>query len=159
MTLAACSLCSASSSTSDSQVEEEVRRLTEAYFRALAEGNFDAAFARISPTMGVTGTTWRESKRSLRAILGEPVRFAITKVTIYDNPADAPRAGLYVAADFTNEFRNAPMHCGYLVWTRAANGQFEISREDAGHVTSEQLAAIPVSQHAQIRQQMRCAAR
>src|SRR5690606_38689574 len=107
----------------------------------------------------VAETTWKESKRSLHAILGEPVRFTITKVTVYDNPPDSPGPGVYVAADFTNEFRNAPMHCGYLVWTRAANGQFEITREDAGHVTSEQLAAIPVSQHAQIRQQMRCAAR
>jgi hypothetical protein len=37
-------------------------------------------------------------------------------------------------------------------------GEFRIIREEAGHVTAEQLRSIPVAQHAEIRQRLRCVA-
>jgi hypothetical protein len=100
--------------------------------------------------------SWKIGKRSFQQLAGDPVEIKITKVTVYDNPATAPEPGLYVAADYSNVYRNAPIHCGYLMWFRSIGGEFRITREETGHVTAEQLKTIPSSQIPEIKQKLRC---
>jgi hypothetical protein len=61
-----------------------------------------------------------------------------------------------VAADFSNAYRNVPIHCGYLMWFRPIDGEFRIIREESGHITAEQLSRIPASQLPEIKQRFRC---
>jgi hypothetical protein len=154
--VAAARLPTLSSPEQAREIEAVIRGKSEDYFRQIAAGNIDQVYAQTSPSIGVDEATWKTSKRSLQAVLGELVRISITRVTVYDNPADALEPGLYVAADYTNEFSNAPLHCGYLMWFRPIGGDFRVHREEAGHVTAAQYQAMPAAQHDRIREQMRC---
>jgi hypothetical protein len=138
-------------------VEEDIRKLTEAHFRLLATGQIDAAFAQVDAAgLGGDAASWMKNERSFQSIAGAPTSITILKVTVYDNPDGAPTPGLYVAADFRNAYANVPFQCGYLMWFRERDGRFRITRQEKGHVTAEQLKAIPVGQHAEIKRRLRC---
>jgi hypothetical protein len=141
------------------QVQEEVGHKSEAYLRLIAAGRLDEAYAQVSAAaMGVDEASWKSEKKAFHLAAGEPVRISIVKITVYDNPAEAPEPGLYVAADFGNEFKNIPIHCGYLMWFRPVGGNFRITREETGYVTAEQLKAIPSTQLPEIKQRLHCVA-
>jgi hypothetical protein len=138
-------------------VQDDIRARSEAYFQLIADERFDDAFVQVSTGgMGVDEATWKDQKQSFQATAGEPLRISIVKVTVYDNPAEAPEPGLYVAADFSNVYRNVPIHCGYLMWFRSIGGSFHITREETGFVTAEQLKTIPGSQLPAIKAKLRC---
>lgn len=139
------------------KAQDDIRLSTEAYFRSIVEGRVDEAFDLMSDaTTGGNEADWKRKALEFRETAGKPVQISIVKVTVYDNPPEAPEPGLYVAADFNNVFENVPIHCGYLMWFRPIGGEFRISRTEIGIITAEQLKAIPDAQHAEARQRMRC---
>lgn len=141
------------------RAQNEVKLKSEAYFQFIASKRIDEAFAHIAAArMGVNEARWKSDKLSFQAMAGEPLEISIKKITVYDNPAGAPEPGLYVAADYSNVYRNVPIHCGYLLWFRQSGGEFRITREETGHVTSEQLKSIPSSQLPEIKRALRCVA-
>jgi hypothetical protein len=141
------------------QVQEEIRRKSEEYFRLMVAGQLDEAYAQVSANrLGVDEAAWKHGKQSFRETAGDPLRISIVKITVYDNPAEAPEPGLYVAADFGNEFKNVPIQCGYLMWFRPAGGNFLITREETSYVTAQQLKSIPSTQLPEIKRRLRCVA-
>jgi len=141
------------------RVQEEVKLKSEAYFQLIASKRSDEALTQVAVAgMGVSAARWRSDKRSFQTMAGEPLEISIRKITVYDNPAAAPRPGLYVAADYSNVYRDVPIHCGYLMWFRPIGGELRITREESGHVTSEQLRSIPSAQLPEIKRRLRCLA-
>jgi len=142
------------------KVQSEVRLKSEAYFKLIASKQVDEAFTHLSATLrsGVTEARWKGDKLSFQVAAGEATQVVIAKVTVYDNPAGAPEPGLYVAADYSNTYREVPIHCGYLMWFRPVGGEFRITREETGHVTSEQLKSIPNAQLSETKRKLRCPA-
>jgi Protein of unknown function (DUF4019) len=121
------------------------------------DGKFEEAYAdKASAAEGGDRTEWIAGARDFRSAAGQPVRLEVVKVTVYDNPADAPEPGLYVAADFVNAFANFPYHCGYLMWFRPVGGEFRITREEAGAIAAEQVASLTPDRLAEAKRQMRC---
>jgi hypothetical protein len=130
---------------------------TERHFRLLGEGRVDEAYKDLDLATGTWNeAAWKQARRELQALAGALHQINITKVTVYENPAGAPAPGLYVAADYRNTWLNVPLHCGYLVWHRSANGEFLVTREETGHVTAAQLQAMPAQQQQQVAQALRC---
>jgi hypothetical protein len=142
------------------RIQEEIRARTEAHFRLLAANRLDEAYAQVDArSMGQDEQAWKRARQSFQALAGEPVKLSIIKVTVYDNPAEAAQPGLYVAADYSNEYRNVPVHCGYLMWFRPiGGGEFRVTREETGHITAEQLGSLPAAQLPAIKQSLRCVA-
>lgn len=141
------------------RVKEDIQLRSEEHFRLIAERSIDDAYAQVSADgMNVDETKWKNEKLAFQTTAGEPLEISIVKVTVYDNPPEAPEPGLYVAADFSNVYRNVPIHCGYLMWFRSTGGSFRITREETGHVTSEQLKSIPSAQLPEIKRKLRCVA-
>jgi hypothetical protein len=140
------------------RVQNEVKLKSEAYFQLIASKRIDEAFAQVAARMGVNEARWKSDKLSFQAMAGEPLAISIRKITVYDNPAGAPEPGLYVAADYSNVYRDVPIHCGYLMWFRPVGGEFRITREETGHVTSEQLKSIPSAQLPEIKRRLLCLA-
>jgi len=105
-----------------------------------------------------TAESWKVDKQSFRSEVGARVSITIARLTVYENPPNAPGPGIYIAADFNNQYELAPIHCGYLMWFRGEDGEFRIVREETGHVTAESLAMIPSDQIPFIRQRLRCIA-
>ena len=141
------------------RVQNEVKLKSEAYFQLIASKRIEEAVTQVAiARMGVNEARWKSDKLSFQAMAGEPLEISIRKITVYDNPAGAPEPGLYVAADFSNVYRDVPIHCGYLLWFRPVDGDFRITREETGHVTSEQLKSIPSAQLPEIKRRLRCLA-
>jgi hypothetical protein len=139
------------------QVENEVQLKSIAYFRLVASKQVDEAVKQVATAgMGVGEEEWKNKKLSFQAMAGVPLAISISKITVYDNPAQAPEQGLYVAADYSNVYSNLPVHCGFLMWFRPIGGTFRITREETGHITSEQLKTIPSGQLPEIKRRLRC---
>jgi len=60
-------------------------------------------------------------------------------ISFYDSPSNAPKPGLYIAADYQNTFDSGALHCGYLIWFREASGEFKIIREETGVIKKDTL--------------------
>jgi hypothetical protein len=141
------------------RAQNEVKLKSEAYFKLIASKRVDEALIHVAITrMGLTEARWKSDKLAFQAMAGEPVQISLAKVTLYDNPTGAPQPGLYVAADYSNVYRDMPIHCGYLMWFRPIGGEFRITREESGHVTAEQLKSIPSAQLPEIKRRLRCVA-
>ena len=139
------------------RVQDDVRLWSEAWFRLIADKRVDDAYEQMSAgSRGGDEAAWKRDMLSFQATAGKPLQISIVKITVYDNPAEAPEPGLYVAADFNNRYENVPIHCGYLMWFRPVGGEFLISRTEIGRITSEQLKSIPAAQLPEIKQRMRC---
>ncbi len=147
--------------TSESEaqaIRNQVLVLSETYFNDIASSKFDKAYSVLADSMRSfsTKTSWVSEKNTFQSQVGDPRQITISKLTLYDNPPGAPNPGIYVAADYYNEFSNAPIHCGYVMWFKGQDGNFKIIREESGLVTSEQLAAIPTEQLPIVKQRLRC---
>ncbi|HEY7670946.1 MAG TPA: DUF4019 domain-containing protein [Gammaproteobacteria bacterium] len=142
------------------EVKNTVRAMSIEYFEDIANERYEKAYAVVDAGLRGLSTpeSWEAEKRSFRSDVGVPVKLQIARLTLYDNPPGAPQPGLYVAADFNNEYEEAPIHCGYLMWLRIEEGAFRIVREESGHVTSEQLLSMPDNQLSTIRQRFGCVA-
>jgi hypothetical protein len=57
----------------------------------------------------------------------------IKKITWYKNPPQAA-PGTYAAVDFSSQFTNANIHCGYLVWFEQGDGSFVMVREEVNFI-------------------------
>jgi hypothetical protein len=139
------------------QAAAKVLDETERYFRLLGTGKVDEAFTQLDRDSGTfSEAAWKRLKRDFLTLAGALQRIAITKVTVYENPASASKPGLYVAADYRITWANVRLQCGYLVWLRMRDGEFRILREETGHVTAEQLQAMPQAQRQTVEQALRC---
>lgn len=142
-------------------VESTVRSLTRSYFSEILDGKFSTAYSRWSrenqrlQSLNRRTAEWKQFQRDS----GQLLYLDLHTITLYDNPPNSPQPGLYVAVDYQNRFERAPYHCGYLVWFRNADGQFEIVREETGLLTYESVESIPQERLGEILEQFRCKAR
>ena len=141
------------------RIRADITKLSEEYFHLLAAKNFDVAYSEMREgAIGPNKSTWVRDKQAFQALAGDPIGISIVKITVYDNPSEAPEPGLYVAADFRNAYRNVPYECGYLMWHRPNGGIFGITRTEIGHVTTESLKLIPEAQRPELLRKLRCLA-
>ena len=142
-------------------IENEVQYLSRTYFSNLVNGNYEEAYDQLSESMRSYRSfeEWQSQFDAFMKQSGELVELNIHTITVYDNPPDAPQPGIYVAADYQNRFKDAPYHCGYLIWFRAEVGRFQIMREETGLITNEILGQVTDDQRAQLLTQLRCSAR
>jgi hypothetical protein len=148
------------SSPQSVEAENLVRAKSIEYFEDIGNERYEEAYAVVSESHRSYSTpeSWKIDKQSFRAEVGAPVSIRIARLTVYQNPPNAPEPGIYVAADFNNEHELAPIHCGYLMWYRGEDGEYRIVREETGHVTAESLTRIPSEQIPVIRERLRCVA-
>jgi len=98
---------------------------------ALHGARFEDAYAFFSADQKrtVAFEAWRADRVQFRAKVGAFEGRTIRKLTWYRNPPGA-QPGIYVAADFSDQFENAALHCGYVAWHQRMDGSFEIVHEE-----------------------------
>lgn len=138
-----------------------IQTLSEAYFANIFGSNYEKAFASLSAELQSYHPfdEWTAKIDQIRADIGSVSAINVHTITVYDNPLNAPKPGLYVAADYQNSFEKAPYHCGYLLWFREQSGNFRITREETGLITYETLQQVPNESQAYLLDQMMCIAR
>jgi hypothetical protein len=143
-------------------LEQHVRSMSKRYFDDVYSGKYGEGFDLMSAEMQSFRAyeEWAAQMDEFRAEAGPVVTINVHTITVYDSPPNAPQPGPYIAADYQNSLRNAPFHCGYLIWFRGGeSGEFQIIREESGLLTDKILNQIPEEDHENILAQMRCNAR
>jgi hypothetical protein len=123
-----------------SQIESE----TYGYYSAKDAGDYAGAYAMFADGMKEAAhfDTWSANARSQNAKAGHVLNRLITKITWYKDPPSAPEPGIYAAADFSGQFENDPIYCGYLAWHRGADGKFRVIREEENFIDKGSIAKM-----------------
>ena len=103
---------------------------TVAYFAARDSGHLEEAYATFSPAQKVMVPFdgWRTTIKGFNERAGAVGNRALQKVTWYKDPPG--RTGTFAAVDFSSEFANLALHCGYLVWGEQPDGSLAVVREE-----------------------------
>jgi hypothetical protein len=132
-------------STSDqSQIESQTYR----YYGFKDAGDYAAAYAIFDAGMKESAhfDSWASNARSQNTNAGHVLNRRIVKITWYKDPPSAPEPGIYAAADFSGQFENDPIYCGYLAWHRGADGKYRIIREEENFIDKGSIAKMDQSE-------------
>lgn len=86
--------------------------------------------------------TWSANAKAQNTKAGHLLNRRILKITWYKDPPSAPEPGIYAAADFSGQFENDPIYCGYLAWHRGVDGKYRIIREEENFIDKESIAKM-----------------
>ncbi|WP_426196788.1 DUF4019 domain-containing protein [Massilia sp. DWR3-1-1] len=119
---------------SSAQVQA-VEQQSQAYFAAKDGRRLEDAYKMQSPALTHMASfdSWRSDTVKAQATIGAVVRRDIKKITWYKDPPKGP-PGTYAAVDFSSEFANTAVHCGYLVWREQGDGSFLLVREEENYI-------------------------
>jgi hypothetical protein len=138
--------------------EALVRQQTLDYLMAKDNGDYDAALALVTEGTGemLRNVEARAQRTGFIAKSGTPTEREVIRLTWYDDPANAPTLGRYVAADYRARFASGAFYCGYVAWLLQPDGTYRIIREEEGQMLDEIARRIPPDQMAATRRQMGC---
>jgi hypothetical protein len=141
------------------QDEADVRAATMAYFGAVDAGDAARLHGMMSTERQADESleSRTEALRAFREEAGTPGTHRIVALTWYVNPQNAPRPGIYVAADFERAYSGLLINCGYLVWFREAGGRYTLVREENNVVARRNVSDATVDL-AQLRAMTHCRA-
>jgi hypothetical protein len=141
--------------------EEFVRASSITYLLQRSEGAFEQAYGAFSEVMRTFQPLeeWKKQNSDFNAAAGERKSTSIWRITVYDNPPNAPEPGIYIAADYESEFERVPFQCGYLIWFQSAEERFVITREESGSLPLDLVKRLPKDQLSEIWRQFGCPAR
>jgi hypothetical protein len=143
----------------DAATEAAARKAFTAFHAARDRGDYEAAYAMMSPGMrhGVTLAGWRDSDRSWRKGAGKLRGRELRKVTWYPNPAASPKPGVYVAMDYASRFEKLDIQCGYVVLYQTGDASFEVMREESGFLDRASAAKMTPAEREELLRKLRCA--
>jgi len=110
--------------------------LTGRYFAARDSGRYRDAWNLLTPSMQEMTPLpeWQADHKLFNDRAGGGLQRASVKVTWYDNPANAPVAGIFSAVDFVGKADKLRIICGYLMWLRQPDGSWRLTREEEGSI-------------------------
>jgi hypothetical protein len=138
----------------------QARRLVQVttdYFADQDNGRFEQAYALLSADQKhlVPFEAWRDRRSAFHAKAGALQSRTIRKITWYRNPPDA-RPGIYVATDFSDQFENTALHCGFVSWHQRMDGSFEVVHEEENAIDKPTAARMTPEQMQQARAAFKC---
>ena len=128
-----------------------------AYFAAKDGRRYKEAYELLSPaSKQITPfERWRSVAEDSSAKMGEVLHRDIKKITWYKNPPQAA-PGTYAAVDFSSQFTNANIHCGYLVWSEQGDGSFLMVREEENFIEKATEHKLKPNELKKVRAQFGC---
>ncbi|HZF16325.1 MAG TPA: DUF4019 domain-containing protein [Steroidobacteraceae bacterium] len=123
------------------ELRAAVEELTQDYLVAHDAGDFERAYAMLSPTLQQLSpyTDWREHAAAALVRFGKPQGHDILKITWYQNPPTAVLPGTYAAVDLRCHYERLAICNEVLLVRREKNGEFRISRHDQNALDDEML--------------------
>jgi hypothetical protein len=142
---------------SDSDMKA-VLDLTERYFAARDSGRYADAWSLFTPTMKDMSTLAQFQARiaGFNEMAGGALRRRPVAVTWYDNPPNAPVAGIFAAVDFVGEAKQLRFVCGYLIWLRQPDGGWRLTREEEGTMARADTSGSSPDQLARAKEAVGC---
>lgn len=130
---------------------------TRAYFRARDANRAEEAYAYLSPRQKqyVPFPVYQGHLREFNAKAGAVQGRQLRAVTWYkDTPQAGP--GLYVAVDYSADFANLALQCGYVVWHEQPDGSFLQIREETNMIDKDTMSKLGAPDLERVRAQFRC---
>lgn len=152
-----------SPSFADSQwkpTDAQALRLTKEtydYFSAKDRKRFTEAYAKFSELQKQTVPYegWKSQLEEFYGKAGAVQGRKISRITWYRNPPNA-KPGIYAAADFSSQFENLALHCGFAAWHQQMDGSFELVREESTSLSKADAARMTPEMLQGFRAQFRC---
>lgn len=147
----------------EESIKIKVANLTIDYLLAKESGRFREAYDSLGSEMkDITGYTAWEKREStyFTEKLGGLISRDIWNTTVYNNPPNAPKPGIYIAIDYENKYELAPIHCGFIVWYMPTLDLSEISimREEYGRISKRETQNSTPELLKKMRAEMKCRA-
>ena len=137
--------------------KQRIEQLTRDYFAARDGNRHEEAYSRFSPRLkqDLPFTTYRRMLEDFNAMSGQVQGRYLRLVTWYKDP---PRAGpgLYAAVDYSSQFPNLVLHCGFVVWHQQPDGSFLLIREESNAIDNATAAKMKPGDFERLRSQFRC---
>ena len=131
-----------------------VVELTERYFRLRDSGDYKQAGTLVAGTLPFKD--WLAGAEKFNQLAGQVRHRKVEKVTWYKDPPGGPAPGVYAAIDFTGQFANIDIYCGYVVWHEAQDGMFRLLREEQNYISREMQQSLTADELAATRKKLRC---
>ena len=133
-----------------------VNAQTIAYFTARDGGRLEEAWAKFSASHKATVPfgSYRASIDSFNLRAGAVAARTLRKMSWYKDAAQG--SGVYAAVDFSSEFQNLALQCGYVVWQEQPDGSFAIVREEDNVIEKTTMTKLKPEDLERIRAQFRC---
>lgn len=135
-----------------------IQRRTTEYLLAKVAVDAGTAYAMLSDEMRsyAAPEEWAAARNAFNAKAGAGAVATVVRLSWYDNPANAPTPGRYVAADYRVDYPSTAFTCGYVAWLLQGDGNYLIVREEEGQMTPDILATLAPEQRSTIRAQLQC---
>jgi hypothetical protein len=136
---------------------ELVVRDVLAYLAAKDSQRFADAYAQFTPLQKSTVPfgRWEADMRVVYGQAGAAEGRTLKKVTWYKNPANAP-PGIYAAVDFSSQFAELSLHCGFVAMQQQLDGSFGVAREEENSIPRREMSKLSPEALQRIRAQYRC---
>jgi len=136
---------------------ERVVRDVLVYLAAKDERRFADAYVRFAPAQktAVPFDRWEADMRAFYGSAGRAEGRTLKRVTWYKNPVNAP-PGIYAAVDFSSQFSELSLHCGFVSLQQQMDGSFGVSREEENSIPKREMAKLTPEALQRIRAQYRC---
>jgi hypothetical protein len=135
----------ASAQTDEAAAIAAAGQLRDAYWGALNLQHYDVAYAMYaSSTQAVVSRdAFVEYEQQGRRDNGAVIERRVMRTTVYDNPANAPAPGLYVAFDFIGRYEATDRACGYLILHRLTpSAPFRVVRSEQAFLDNATAARV-----------------
>ncbi len=151
------------SRTQEEAIKSKAKKMTEEFLSAKESEEFKKAYDMLGSGMkSITDFAAWKSKESdyFGENLGKLISRDIWRITLYNNPPNSPKPGLYIAADYENVYEKSPIHCGYIIWYLSTENskEYAVMREEYGSITQDILKKIPKENLQNVRKQIGCRA-
>lgn len=142
-------------------IKSAARKLTETFLSAKESGDYKKAYEMLGSEMKSTTKYSNWNSRDAGNYgdnTGELGNRDIWRMTLYNNPPNSPKPGLYIAADYENTYKNSSIHCGYVMWylPTADSSELSVMREEYGVIGADVLKAIDKEDLQAVRKKFRC---
>ncbi len=140
------------------QDQLKIKLLSYQYFQAKDNSDYKTAFESFSKDMAsaIDFNNWKSNLIKFYGIAGTLKSRTPTRITWYNNPANASVSGIFAAVDYSSTFANINIHCGYLMWHKKDDGNFELIREEQNYLDTTTQKKLSESEITDIKAKFGC---
>lgn len=137
-----------------------VKNLTLQYLLDKNKAKYSKAYSMLTVNMQELSSfeKWKRRESNFTQQVGNVLHTDVWRMTIYNNPSNSPRPGVYIAADYESEFENSPVSCGFVIWFASNENleTFRVMREEYGNISQEIFFKLTDTDLPKVRQQIGC---
>lgn len=145
--------------SSSNDLKEFIRNISLQFLTKRSNGALGPAYDALSGQMRAFSPVeeWSKQARQFNKLSGPIKSATVWRVTVYENPANAPMLGTYIAADYEVRYQHVPLQCGYLMWYELPHHRFVILREESGTISSQSFNTLSADELSQVKARLGCA--